>query len=77
MAVFTGYIKPRRTGLIRVGFSARPLKKELKNPRPDGLGEYERTIAIIKACGDGVLGAIICHPRQSAGVIIQSTSPML
>jgi len=36
--------------VIRIGFSARPLEKDLKNPRPDGLGEYRRTIDIIKAC---------------------------
>ncbi|MCL6473071.1 MAG: hypothetical protein K6T91_09750 [Firmicutes bacterium] len=36
--------------MIRVGFSARPLEKNLKNPRPDGLGEYRRTLEIIKAC---------------------------
>lgn len=42
----------RRRVLIRVGFSARPLETGLKNPRPDGLGEYRRTIEIIKACYD-------------------------
>jgi endonuclease IV len=36
--------------MIRIGFSARPLEKHLKNPRPDGLGEYRRTIDIINAC---------------------------
>jgi len=36
--------------VIRIGFSARPLEKGLKNPRPDGLGDYRRTIDIIKAC---------------------------
>lgn len=38
--------------MIRIGFSARPLARGLKNPRPDGLGEYRRTIEIIKACND-------------------------
>ncbi|MHB0913981.1 MAG: apurinic/apyrimidinic endonuclease family protein [Armatimonadota bacterium] len=37
---------------MRVGFSCRATKKELKNPRPDGRGEYERVIDVILACED-------------------------
>ncbi|MGB9587969.1 MAG: TIM barrel protein [Armatimonadota bacterium] len=33
--------------VIRIGFSCRPTVKHLKNPRPDGLGEYERVLDII------------------------------
>ncbi|GEM_PF-4183484 len=37
---------------MRVGFSCRATTKELKNPRPDGFGEYERVIDVIMQCED-------------------------
>jgi endonuclease IV len=35
---------------MRVGFSCRATLKELKNPRPDGFGGYERVIDVIEKC---------------------------
>jgi deoxyribonuclease-4 len=37
---------------MRVGFSCRATEKNLKNPRPDGRGEYERVIDVIMQCED-------------------------
>ncbi|MHB1002162.1 MAG: TIM barrel protein [Armatimonadota bacterium] len=37
---------------MRVGFSCRSTVKGMKNPRPDGLGEYDRVIEVIMQCED-------------------------
>ena len=37
---------------MRVGFSCRSTVKDMKNPRPDGFGEYERVIEVILQCED-------------------------
>lgn len=37
---------------MRVGFSCRSTVKELKNPRPDGFGEYARVTDVIRQCED-------------------------
>lgn len=37
---------------MRCGFSCRSTVKELKNPRPDGFGEYERVLDVIMRCED-------------------------
>lgn len=38
--------------IMKVGFSCRATVKELKNPRPDGFGEYDRVIDVIMQCED-------------------------
>lgn len=35
---------------MRIGFSCKPIAQHLKNPRSDGLGEYERVLDIIMQC---------------------------